>query len=306
MLQYTHYGEIGEGFMIKVILGSQVKEIACESNQTLLELFQVNGISEVHSPCGGNGTCKKCLVTVRLNGNESEVLACQEIAVDGMEVVLEEEKADTIATSGNCFIYEPDEGQVGYGVACDIGTTTVVCHLVELGTKKRLATASAMNAQKGYGADVIARITACTNGNFDALTQVIIDQLNELMGELCKTANITMSDIKYLAVVGNTTMEHLFAHLNPESIGVAPFTPVSLFGDEWNAREMGLNFDGTVYLAPCVAGYVGGDITADMIALRMDEVEDDILMIDIGTNGEMTLETERVPIEEYDVQPPRF
>lgn len=275
--------------MIRIKLGENVKEFKITGEQTLLELFQMHGISEVHSPCGGNGTCKKCLVKVELNGDVKEVLACQEKACDGMTVLLEKEKEDTIATSGNCVIYDPDKADEGYAVACDIGTTTVVCHLLKLGSKRRLGTASAMNAQKSFGADVIARITACTNGSFDQLTSAIIGQINGLMKELCEKAKIELSEIKCLTIVGNTVMEHLFAHLSPETIGVAPFTPLSLFGDTHNAKELGLAFDGEVYMAPCVAGYVGGDITSDMLAILMDKSEDDILMIDIGTNGEMSL-----------------
>jgi len=283
--------------MITLLIDKTVKELPWDAKYekegtTLLDVFQWEGISEVHSPCGGNGTCKKCSVEIaRGEGERVTVLACRTAPEDGMMIYLKGETADTIATAGNCFIYAPDSTarEETYGVACDIGTTTVVCHLLELATGKRLATVSGMNAQKVFGADVIARITAVTDGNQEQLNQSIVGQINGMIEELCRKAGIEVTQVKRLAVVGNTVMEHLFANLNPESIGVAPFTPLSLFGDVLDAKTLGMIFDGEVYLAPCVAGYVGGDITSDMLAIQMKQSEETILMIDIGTNGEMAL-----------------
>lgn len=260
-------------------------------NETILQVFQQYGFTQVHSPCGGNGTCKKCQVEVKGKGM---VLSCQTKVEDYMKVYITKEAESFIAENGNCYLYESD-GEEGYGVACDIGTTTVVCHLLNRKTGTRLQTASGPNAERSFGADVIARIEASCNGKLAQMNHAIIEQLNSFLENLCEKETrrtgkkVSSSDIKYMAVVGNTVMLHLFSNLAPDTIGVAPFTPKSLFGTEENAKHLGLKIDGNVYLAPCVAGYVGGDITSDMLAIEMEKSEEKILLLDIGTNGEMTL-----------------
>ena len=104
-------------------------------NQTLLEVFQELGITQVHAPCGGNGTCKKCLVKV----NGEYVLSCQTMCEDGMMVVLEAEQKAVIAETGDCYLYPADQTN-RLVAACDIGTTTVVCHLLDGKTGVRLST----------------------------------------------------------------------------------------------------------------------------------------------------------------------
>ena len=104
-------------------------------NRTLLEAFQELGITQVHAPCGGIGTCKKCLVNV----NGENVLSCQTMCEDGMMVVLEAEQKAVIAETGDCYLYPADQTN-RLVAACDIGTTTVVCHLLDGKTGVRLGT----------------------------------------------------------------------------------------------------------------------------------------------------------------------
>lgn len=92
-----------------------------------------------------------------------------------------------------------------------------------------------------------------------------------------------------MSVAANTTMCHLLTDLPPDSLGGAPFTPVSLFGTTVPAVSLNLPFDGDVYIAPAVAGYVGGDITADLLATGLDLADQPVLLLDIGTNGEMAI-----------------
>ena len=276
---------------VKIRIGNEVKEYTgAWEDHTLLEVFQELGITQVHAPCGGNGTCKKCLVTVEGLG---EVLSCQTQCKDGMCVTVAEEQKSAIAENGNCYLYPADAGE-GLLAACDIGTTTVVCHLLDGATGVRLCTVSAPNAQRSFGADVISRIQASVDSGLDKLQSAIVDQINGMLVQLKQKAGRT-EDIRRLAVAGNTVMSHLFCGLSPESIGVAPFTPLSLFGESYDAKQIGIEGCETVYVVPSIAGYVGGDIVADLAAVQMhssvlaEDGEKETLLLDIGTNGEMVL-----------------
>ena len=263
--------------------GNEKKELTFTAGQTLLEILREAGY-EVSAPCGGNGTCGKC--TVYIAGEAH--LACQTEAADGMMVELPH-TAELEVALGSDAVFACDSGLQGYGVAVDIGTTTVACHLVNLENGKTVAVAGEGNAQRSYGADVISRIQASVEGRLGEMAEVIRKQLGEMMETLCREAKVSPAEVHFMTVAANTTMCHILAGLKPDTIGVAPFTPLSLFGDEYDAKAWGLPFDGRVYLAPSVSGYVGGDITADLLAVDMDKASKPVLLIDVGTNGEMAL-----------------
>ena len=263
--------------------GNEKKELTFTAGQTLLEILREAGY-EVSAPCGGNGTCGKCTVYI---GGEAH-LACQTEAADGMVVGLPH-TAELEVALGSDAVFACDSGLQGYGVAVDIGTTTVACHLVNLENGKTVAVAGEGNAQRSYGADVISRIQASVEGRLGEMAEVIRKQLGEMMESLCREAKVSPAEVRFMTVAANTTMCHILAGLKPDTIGVAPFTPLSLFGDDYDAKAWGLPFDGRVYLAPSVSGYVGGDITADLLAVDMDKASKPVLLIDVGTNGEMAL-----------------
>jgi len=186
-----------------------------------------------------------------------------------------------------------DEVPKIYGAAVDIGTTTVVAYLYDLLTGTRLAVKSGMNAQKTYGDDVISRISygdTEENGVLNLAT-AIRSQLNDLIAQLCSAASCKAEDIYHMTVAGNTVMEHLFAGLDPSAIARAPFTPVSLMGLDADASEFGICIhpNAVLSLLPCIAGYVGGDITAGIYASDLASKDELSLFVDIGTNGEMAL-----------------
>ena len=263
--------------------GNEKKELTFTAGQTLLEILRETGY-EVSAPCGGNGTCGKC--TVYIAGEAH--LACQTEAADGMVVELPH-TAELEVALGSDAVFACDSGLQGYGVAVDIGTTTVACHLVNLESGKTVAVAGEGNAQRSYGADVISRIQASVEGRLGEMAEVIRKQLGEMMESLCREAKVSPAEVHFMTVAANTTMCHILAGLKPDTIGVAPFTPLSLFGDDYDSKSWGLPFDGRVYLAPSVSGYVGGDITADLLAVDMDKASKPVLLIDVGTNGEMAL-----------------
>ena len=260
------------------------REVRARAGQTLLEALRDAGYG-LSAPCGGNGTCGQCRVrTDDGAGGTAEVLACRTFVRDGAEVTLGADTGVQVLTDA---VEIPPEG-TGLGLAVDIGTTTVAAYLYGLSTGKCVASRGAMNAQRPYGADVISRIRhAGTPEGLEALCRAIRTQIEALARSMCPD----LRSIRYISIAGNTVMEHLFAGLNPESIGVAPFTPLSLFGTEAPASEFfeGFADDCILYLCPCVAGYVGGDITAGLLSSGAYLHDGQVLFIDIGTNGEMAL-----------------
>lgn len=179
--------------------------------------------------------------------------------------------------------------KAGYGIACDIGTTTVVCHLVELSSGKVLAGCGEENAQRAYGDDVISRIKASMDGSLTEMVGCIRRQISGMILRLCREAEITVGEIHTMAVAGNTVMCHILLGLSPDSMGTAPYAPQSKFGQWYPAEQLELPFCGQVYIAPAVSGFVGGDITADILAAGLDQTDKMTLLIDVGTNGEMAL-----------------
>ncbi len=266
---------------IQVQCGQKIYNLDGKDGETVLSVLQGNGITAVQAPCGGSGRCRKCMV--KIDGKLS--LACRTKIVDGMHIVIPEEKKAVIAENGKKFIktdYPPDETE-GYFAACDIGTTTIVCHLLDhTGTK--LATASAYNSQREGGADVLSRIRA----PLLRMHEKIITQIRDMLLELLHKMDVAES-IKRLAVSGNTVMCHLFAGIPADSIGYAPFTPAGYFGEEYDGKALGLPFCESIYILPAVSGYVGGDITADLLAVMPERGKKETLLLDIGTNGEIVL-----------------
>ncbi|MCK5812511.1 MAG: DUF4445 domain-containing protein [Clostridiales bacterium] len=180
-----------------------------------------------------------------------------------------------------------------YGIAIDIGTTTVAAYLYQLNTGNKVAVISQLNAQKKYGADVISRIefSYSTEDGLANLHKTIIKQINNLIVQLCDRNAITCDEIFYISAVGNTTMLHFLLKLDPENIGRAPFIPITTALHKIKASELGIiiNKYGYIAVLPSVASYIGSDITAGIIATNMIHKNKISLLLDIGTNGEIVL-----------------
>lgn len=262
---------------IQIQCGQKTYNCKGKDGETVLSVLQQNGIA-VQTPCGGNGRCQKCIVEI----DGKPYPACQTMAFDGMKVVVPEEKKAVIAETGKSSFYPPDLEE-GYFAACDIGTTTVVCHLLDKAGKK-LATASACNSQRESGADIVSRIHAPLSLMHEQMIAQIQNMLLELLHKTGKTGRI-----KRLAVSGNTVMCHLFAGVSAESIGTAPFVPQEFFGKEYEGEAIGLSFCDRIYILPAVSGFVGGDITADLLSVMPEHEREETLLLDIGTNGEIVL-----------------
>lgn len=190
-------------------------------------------------------------------------------------------------------LIEPgDTSKKNFGIAFDIGTTTVTGQLVDLNTKKILGTKSTYNRQAVFGSDVISRIIyASEEDGLDRLHHAVIDNMNEIIKELIAENKVSLNDVMGVMVAGNTTMIHLLLRVDPTFIRREPYVPTANFVPVIRAQEAGIKVNprGLLACIPGVSTYVGGDITAGVIACGISEVEDLTLLIDIGTNGEIAL-----------------
>lgn len=179
-----------------------------------------------------------------------------------------------------------------YGLAVDIGTTTLSGVLIDLNTGKIIAEASGYNPQIGYGEDVISRmIYAARPGGLKALQEKVVYVINNIIEEVCKKVIISPSDISYIMTAGNTVMAHLLLAFNPKFVREAPYVPTVSQFPLTKAADLGIMAHPCVrlFLYPCISSYVGGDIVSGVHACQMHKSEKITLFIDIGTNGEIVI-----------------
>jgi uncharacterized 2Fe-2S/4Fe-4S cluster protein (DUF4445 family) len=186
-----------------------------------------------------------------------------------------------------------DTTERNYGLAVDVGTTTVVAQLVNLKSGKVLGVAGSLNLQARYGEDVISRmIHACSrSGGLDSLHQAIIQNINQLIKALTGEKGIDPREITAVVAAGNTTMSHLLLSLVPCSIRLDPYVPTSTVYPRVSAKELGIDIhpEGTLDVLPGVASYVGGDIVAGILACGIADRPEVKVLVDVGTNGEIAL-----------------
>lgn len=186
----------------------------------------------------------------------------------------------------------PSASKDTYGLAVDIGTTTVVVYLVNLKDGSLVDVGSTYNSQIRYGDDVITRIMYATEaGGLKELQDTVVTDINNLLMPMIERHAIAKKDIESVVISGNTTMTHLFWGLNPGFIREEPYTPTLNFFPVWKADSVGLKISKQVpvYTVPCVASYVGGDIVAGVLASNMHKQSGITLFMDIGTNGEIVI-----------------
>lgn len=275
----------------------------------LLSNAIINSDIRFDMPCSGNGICGKCKVKVtgslsQINHQEKRFLtdyeieqgfrlACFTRIYSDVTVEIDDGKFNKILTesTNNNSILDPIIKNNEYGISVDIGTTTIVMTLLKGDSLYPVNVVSETNNQKRFGADVISRIDYSINNSVKDVYDVIINQLNTMIKNLCSPISLSNEDIKFAIVTGNTTMLHFFANLDPKNIAFAPFTPKSLFG---HYIKDNINLDiaqnGKIYIPPCISGYVGADLVCGILASNIiDKPKITSFIVDIGTNGEMAL-----------------
>lgn len=198
-----------------------------------------------------------------------------------------------VALRGNEIIAINAPGTRWLGLAADIGTTKIAGYLLDMESGKTLVSKGMMNPQISYGEDVISRIVIASKSEENAakLQMLLVEALNQLAVDLCAEINADPTQIVEAVVVGNTAIHHLFLHLPVKQLGLAPYIPAVRSALDIKARDIGLKIAPGAYLhlLPNIAGYVGADHVAMLLATRVAEAEKTTLAIDIGTNTEICL-----------------
>lgn len=284
--------------------GIAQRDVEILPQESLLHALQRSGVS-ISFPCAGNHTCGKCRMRAQgalspMGEEEHELLkdaqegirlACFTLAEGDCAVYLPGGGGDTIASN---YTADSETGRPvyrdGYGAAFDIGTTTVVGYLFHENGDEPLAVLGELNRQQPYGSNVLSRIDYCNTHTVQPLCALIRGQLADMLRALCNRAGVPAEEIRATVATGNTAMMHILAGLEPGSLALAPFTPQSLF-DCW--LDLGLDgFAGVqTYIPPCISSYVGADITCSILYSGITRKKENLLLVDIGTNGEMALQT---------------
>lgn len=278
------------------------KSISAEKNTLLSDIIGAE------KPCGGRALCGKCKVIAKgeispITEREEELLSKEDISRgvrlscltyalgDCRVEPLYEEKDSLILADGELPDFELDPSFSKYGVAIDIGTTTVTAKLYRK-DGKFLSSASRLNPQSAYGADVISRIEASLGGKRAELARSIASAIDSMLAELCESASIPCEEIDGVVITGNTVMLSLLSEISVEPFSHAPFLAEELFGKTVSAESLSikaLKNDTPIYLPRCISAFVGADTSCAVLASEMTKREEKSLLVDIGTNGEIAL-----------------
>ncbi len=267
-----------------ITLPENNKTLSAVAGANLLDVLKENGIYP-DAPCGGNGTCGKCAMLV----DGAEVLACRTVVDRDMTVALPQTQVRILQDSF-CTEQGVAPRQEGYLLAFDIGTTSVVCALLDGKTGRELAKSSMLNPQVAYGADVITRIQQAVRGKLDQLSQLIRHAMTDLTQAVCDDAGISPQEVSVVSVVGNPAMQQLFLERCPENLSEIPFAPALTEAKAVFCKEiLPICSEAQLLIVPDIAGFIGADTIGCLLATRLYEEDALTLLVDIGTNGEMVL-----------------
>ncbi|MGN0348105.1 MAG: ASKHA domain-containing protein [Roseburia sp.] len=287
-----------------------------DAEQTLLTILRERQIY-LDAPCGGKGSCGRCRVRFlsgapapsekekgRLSKEELAGgirLACAAHLTSDCTVELLQSGQEAIAAvTGSSIRENPSAGRRKqasgsdpYGIAIDIGTTTLAASLVSLQTSEVRNTVTEVNHQRSYGADVISRIQASNEGKGEALRESIRQDLRHMVERLTEQEGIGTEALAKIVIAANTAMCHLLLGFSCENLGNTPFLPVDISLIRRSAAEvLDMNREALraeLLIVPGISVFVGADIVAGIYETGMAEREEVALLLDIGTNGEMVI-----------------
>lgn len=280
---------------IRCIGPEGAREMDSEEGIPLQAILRNNGYN-IYSPCGGRGRCGKCTVWVSGVG---KVLSCRYFPVSDIEIILPGDDEARILVRQTEFLedfqFRPElsscHSKAPYGVAIDLGTTTVALYFLNLIDGAIEKVSSFLNPQMIFGADIISRITWCQENEtgLKELRNLITGSINYEVEAFLAEQGLENKNIEKVVVAGNTTMLHLLLGEDPVPIALAPFTPkfTSRQVRKGSLSGLKINPDGQLITLPCLSAYVGSDIIAGLAVLKPLYLN--YLFVDIGTNGEIAL-----------------
>lgn len=245
--------------------------------ENLRELLIKNGFY-INSPCGGNGTCGKCTVTV----NGERVKSCGYSISSDISVVIPQNE-EIFSSSGLSEAVKKATDDDDVVLCLDIGTSTLALAMVSKADEKALKVFTKTNAQRVFGADIISRIDYCKKNSVAPLKDALINQINIMLEE------IDASKPCPLFVSGNTCMLHFFFGKDASSLGAYPYTPVFLEGQAFSGEALGLKNVTDIISLPCVSAFVGADLTAGLSFIEKPKDNKYNILVDLGTNAEILL-----------------
>lgn len=257
-------------FQVKILNGEQEENVFAQSGQRLIDVL----LGKIEAPCGGRGSCGKCRVEVLREGSWHTQLACGLEVTQNLTVRIPQQMERKKIELANVR---------RAGIAVDLGTTTIAMYLVDLADGQIKGVLSEENSQKAYGADVISRIDFAGRQGTDQLQKAVCGQLQSMMRRLNRKPP------ERVVIAGNTVMSHLLLGKDPSGLASYPFVSRFLEGQQCQAGQLGWDGDYDIFVMPSVSAYIGGDLTASILACGMHRTGQTELLIDLGTNGEMIL-----------------
>ncbi len=256
----------------------------------------------LRSDCGGKGTCEKCQVKRKLeNGTHEIINACTYIVSEDIKIEIPEtsmlsshiiSKAPVSLPKVFTDRFENIKEKECHGIAVDLGTTTIAVYLCNTSKGRILSSLSVKNPQVLYGDDVMSRIGAIGQDerNLVHLQNLVVRAIEWGAKDLLSSLDLEESMISQMVVVGNPTMIHILAGVDPKSIGVSPYQPAFYDAKSIPSDDLGFKLESfPIQILPQISGFIGGDILSAAIAVDLENKPDGTLLVDLGTNGELML-----------------
>jgi uncharacterized 2Fe-2S/4Fe-4S cluster protein (DUF4445 family) len=277
------------------------RKIEVEPGGNLLSVLVENSIF-LRSDCGGRGVCGKCRIDVSTEQNQLKTqMACTFTVLEDVSIEIPPTSMlsshiiqKAVATLPESFLKSfqdvPNAASPAYGIAIDLGTTTLALYLCNMTKGAVLSSLALKNPQALYGDDVMSRIGVANQkvGNLEHLQKLVVKTIEWGCEKLAGAQEIELKQLEKMVVVGNPTMIHLFLGVDPRSIGVAPYQPA--FFEARCVDSSSLGFEKMplrVHTLPQISGFIGGDILAATLATELSAQPTGTLVVDIGTNGEL-------------------
>ena len=270
-------------------------ELMVHAGTPLIDVLHEFG---VEFPCGGKGTCGSCKVKLLSGSLEADViqqLKLQKLRLDEnwrlacfcraeSDITLEIGQFENIILADNSmFDFQPRKG---FGIAVDVGTTTLVVQLLNLENGHVLGSVSGINPQAKFGADLISRIQSCLDGKQPEMQLLIRRKIGEMIASILQKNPVEVTKV---VLVGNTAMHHIFSGLNVQPLSFYPFESTGLGIQHFSSHDVSWDLPASAEISfyPSIGSFVGSDILAGIAATQMAERDEYTVLVDLGTNGEI-------------------